>query len=82
MPFRDGAERFAATIRDETGLRTGFHHHWAGFVETPGEIEKLPVSTSPDLLGVVLGTGHCAFACGSPEAALKLFGQRWFTFTT
>ena len=34
-----GVERIAAAVRDEAGLRTVFHHHCAGYVETPDEID-------------------------------------------
>ncbi len=74
--FGEGAERFAKTIRDQTGLRTAFHHHCAGFVETPGEIEKLLASTDGDVLGLVLDMGHYAYGGGYPEAALRLFRDR------
>lgn len=74
--LREGAERFAKTVRDETGLRTAFHHHCAGFVETPGEVEKLLASTGDDALGLVLDMGHYLFAGGYPEAAIGLFWDR------
>ncbi|MFW6288719.1 MAG: sugar phosphate isomerase/epimerase family protein, partial [Spirochaetota bacterium] len=74
--LRDGAVRFAKTVRDETGLRTAFHHHCGGYVETPGEIEKLLVSTPADTLGLVLDMGHYRFGGGYPEAAIELFWDR------
>src|SRR5574341_695215 len=33
--FSRGAERVARAVLEDTGLGTGFHHHCAGFVETP-----------------------------------------------
>ena len=33
--FARRAERVAAAVRDATGLRTVFHHHCGGYVETP-----------------------------------------------
>ena len=72
----DAAARFARRVRDACGLRTVFHHHCAGYVETPAEIEKLLASTPEDTLGLVLDTGHYRFAGGYPEAALRLFGDR------
>lgn len=73
---REGSTRFAKTIRDETGLATVFHHHCAGYVETPGEVEKLLSLTPPDALGLVLDMGHYLFGGGFPEAAIRLFGDR------
>ena len=37
----DGINQIARAVRDETGLRTVFHHHCATFVETPQEIDAL-----------------------------------------
>ena len=45
----DGTERVAAEVRDATGLRTVFHHHCAGYVETTEEIDALPSRTDPAL---------------------------------
>jgi hypothetical protein len=36
--FSTGANRVAKAVHDATGLRTVFHHHCAGVVETPDEI--------------------------------------------
>ena len=36
-PFSAGAERIARAVKAETGLRTVFHHHCGGSVETPAE---------------------------------------------
>jgi inosose dehydratase len=70
------AERVAAAVRDETGLRTVFHHHCAGYVETPGEIFALMSRADPSLLGLCLDTGHLTFAGGDPTAALAQYGDR------
>lgn len=70
------AETFAKRVHQASGLRTAFHHHCAGYVETPGEVEKLLCATSEELLGLVLDTGHYRFAGGYPEAAIQLFGER------
>src|SRR5687768_967507 len=39
--FAYGAEQVARAVRDTTGLATAFHHHCAGYVETPDEIARL-----------------------------------------
>ncbi len=72
----DATALFARRVRDASGLSTVFHHHCAGYVETPAEIEKLLASTSEETLGLVLDMGHYRFAGGYPEAALRLFGDR------
>lgn len=68
--FVAGAQAVARAVRDETGLRTAFHHHCAGYVETPAEIDRLLSLTDPALLGLVFDTGHYAFGAGSCEAVL------------
>jgi len=68
--FAQGANEIARAVRDETGLRTAFHHHCAGYVETPGEVECLLELTDPSVLGLVLDTGHFAYGAGSGQAVL------------
>ena len=53
-------------MRDETGLRTVFHHHCAGYVETPEEIDALMARTDPALVGLCLDSGHATYGGGSP----------------
>ena len=72
----EGAASFATRVFDETGLRTVFHHHCGGFIETPAEVERLLSETPEDRLGLVLDMGHYRFAGGYPQAALDLFGER------
>ncbi|MDQ3349871.1 MAG: sugar phosphate isomerase/epimerase, partial [Acidobacteriota bacterium] len=59
-------ERIAAAVRDESGLRTVFHHHCAGYVETPAEIDALMDRTDPSLVGLCLDSGHATYGGGSP----------------
>lgn len=63
--FADGANRIADAVKRETALRTVFHHHCGGYVETPDEIDSLLQRTDPELVGLVFDTGHLAF--GSPN---------------
>ena len=69
--FAEGAEAVAAAVREKTGLRTAFHHHCGGYVETPEEIERLLELTDPSLLGLVFDTGHYRFGGGDPLAGLR-----------
>lgn len=62
--FAEGAERIARAVREETGLRTVFHHHCGGYVERPDEIAELLERTDEQLLGLVLDTGHYAYGAG------------------
>lgn len=74
--FARGAERIAKAVRDETGLRTVFHHHGAGYVETAAETDRLLEATDPTLLGLCLDTGHFRFGGGDPREALARHGDR------
>lgn len=72
--FAQGAERIARAVREETGLRTVFHHHCAGYVETPTEMLHLLELTDPALLGIVFDTGHFVYGAGdgSPHLMLEM----------
>jgi inosose dehydratase len=74
--FARGAEKIAYEVKQQTGLRTVFHHHCAGYVETPDEIEKLMSLTNAELLGLVLDMGHYQFGGGDALDALKKYKQR------
>jgi len=82
--FAQGANRIAAAVKRETGLRTVFHHHGAGYVETPDEIATLLQRTDPALLGLVFDTGHLTFAAPKTDRtaaleALDRFADRiWY----
>ncbi|MBL8175368.1 MAG: TIM barrel protein [Bryobacterales bacterium] len=76
--FADGANKVGRAVLSETGLRTVFHHHCAGYVETPDEIAKLLDLTDPAALGLVFDTGHFAFGAGHFQIveALERFKER------
>jgi sugar phosphate isomerase/epimerase len=74
--FADGVNRIARAVAAQTGLRVVFHHHCAGFVETPTEIERLLALTDPGAVGLVFDTGHYAFGSGNPSAAEVMRGYK------
>ncbi len=76
IDYARGAEKVAKAVKDTYGIRTVFHHHCAGYVETPDEIEKLLSLTNPNLLGLCLDMGHYAFGGGNPVDALKAYSDR------
>jgi inosose dehydratase len=67
-----GAERVARAVRDATGLRTVFHHHCAGYIETPEEIERFLALTDPELVGLVLDGGHLVYGSGGSDGRLPV----------
>lgn len=74
--FASGAEKVAAAVKEAFGMRTVFHHHCGGYVETPAEVARLMKLTDPSLLGLCLDMGHYAFGGGDPLAALKQYDER------
>ncbi|MEX2272427.1 MAG: TIM barrel protein [Vicinamibacterales bacterium] len=74
--FAAGADRIARAVREDTGLRSVFHAHCAGYVETPGEIGELMARTDPRLLGLCLDTGHILYGGGDPVAVLERHAPR------
>jgi inosose dehydratase len=79
--FAEGANRIAHEVHSETGLRTVFHHHCAGWVETPDEIARFLALTDPKMIGLVFDTGHYAYGAGNADviAGLERFRERiWY----
>ena len=81
--FAQGANRIAQAVHSETGLQTVFHHHCAGYVETPDEIARLLELTDSECLGLVFDTGHYAFGAGMESGkvldGLNRFADRiWY----
>jgi inosose dehydratase len=74
--FAAAATEAARRVREETGLRTVFHHHIGTWVETPQETARLLAMTDPSLLGLCFDTGHWRFAGGDPVAAIAEYGGR------
>ena len=74
--FAAGANRLARAVRDETGLRTVFHHHIGTWVETEAETRRLLEMTDPTLVGLCMDTGHWTFAGGDPIGAIRAFAPR------
>ncbi len=62
-------DQIACTVREETGLPVVFHHHAAGFVETPEEVSRVMEMTS-DAVGLVFDTGHYALGASNADTIL------------
>jgi inosose dehydratase len=78
--FAAGVEHIARAVRDGTGVRCVFHHHCAGFVETPAEIEKLLALTDPELVGLCFDTGHYVFGGGDAVDGVRQHASRIWHF--
>lgn len=76
--FAAGANRLAGAVKRETNLPTVFHHHGAGYVETPDEIERLLSLTDPSLLGLVFDTGHYTYGSGRYDPTSAVEGLEQF----
>lgn len=78
--YAEGATKVAEAVKKETGLRTAFHHHCAGYVETPAEIARLMSLTDPEVLGLTFDCGHYRFGGGDPLEGLRRYGKRVWHF--
>lgn len=74
--FTKGAEQLALAVLHETNVKTVFHHHGAGFIETPDEVDRFLASTNPLLIGLCFDTGHYAFGGGDPIEGFKKHQDR------
>lgn len=74
--FARGTSEIARAVRDETGLRTVFHPHCAGYVEAEWELEALLERTDPALVGLCLDTGHLTFGGSDPVDAARRHAAR------
>jgi len=71
------AEAVARAVREETGLRSVFHPHSAGWVETPAETDRFLAETDPEMLGIVFDTGHYLFGAGDEGPSVVEAMDRW-----
>lgn len=74
--FAAGVNRVAQAVHDELGLSLVFHHHGAGYVETPEEVGNLMQRTIPELVGLCLDTGHWHLGGGNAVEAIREYGTR------
>jgi inosose dehydratase len=71
------AEAVARAVREETGLRSVFHPHSAGWVETPAETDRFLAETDSEMLGIVFDTGHYLFGAGDEGPSVVEAMDRW-----
>ena len=75
--WREFCARFARVARHlrERGVRLAFHHHMGTVVQTEDEIDRLMRDT-PEDVGLLLDTGHLAYAGGDPVAVARRHAAR------
>jgi inosose dehydratase len=71
------AEAAARAVREASGLRSVFHPHSAGWVETPAEIDRFLAETDPHAIGIVFDTGHYTFGAGEGGLSAAEAMDRW-----
>lgn len=62
--------RLAERMQQDFGVGMAFHHHMGTIIETDGEVDRLMHHTGP-AVGLLLDTGHSAFAGGDPLALAR-----------
>jgi inosose dehydratase len=58
------------------GMRLCYHHHMGTGVMTRPEVDRLMASTDPELVHLLLDTGHLAFAGDDPLDAARTYADR------
>jgi inosose dehydratase len=69
-------QELGRTLKKKLGMRVVVHHHAGTHFETPAEIERLLAGTDPDLVGLLLDTGHLVYGGGDPLGLLAQHGPR------
>jgi inosose dehydratase len=63
-------------IANAEGMRLCYHHHMGTGVMTRADVDRLMASTDPNLVHLLLDTGHLAFAGGDPLSLAQAYGER------
>ena len=67
----DTTTRIARIAKNDYGLQLIFHPHAQTYVEHEDQIEKFLAATDPDLVSIVLDTGHHSYCGGDPITFMK-----------
>ncbi len=70
-----GLDGLGKIARDE-GMRLCYHHHMGTGVQTRDEVDRLMEMTDPDLVHLLLDTGHMHFAGDDPLAVAQDHAER------
>jgi inosose dehydratase len=69
-------ETIARRVMDEHGLSVVVHHHAGTFIETSEEIDRLLEGARPELVNLLLDTGHAVYGGGDPVDIATRHGAR------
>ena len=67
--------QLATRMRVDYGVQMAYHHHMGTVFETEDEVDLLMANTG-EAVGLLVDSGHIAFAGGSPQALLRRHGAR------
>jgi len=63
-------------IANSAGMKLSYHHHMGTGVMTRADVDRLMASTDPDLVHLLLDTGHLAFAGDDPLELARAYADR------
>ncbi|WP_329298230.1 myo-inosose-2 dehydratase [Streptomyces sp. NBC_00659] len=63
-------------IAASAGLKLSYHHHMGTGVMTRADVDRLMASTDPELVHLLLDTGHMAFAGDDPLDLARTYADR------
>ncbi len=69
-------ELIALRVKDAHGLSVVVHHHAGTYLETPEEIDRLLEGTRPELVNLLLDTGHAVYGGCDPVDIATRHGAR------
>jgi inosose dehydratase len=72
----EGITEVCTVARAEFGLSPVLHPHAGSYVELADEIERLLAAVPPELAGLCLDTGHCAYAGVDPVELYERHAER------
>ncbi|MEO1336914.1 MAG: TIM barrel protein, partial [Myxococcota bacterium] len=70
-----GLNRLGSMAKAE-GMRLCYHHHMGTGVMTRADIDRLASSTDPQLVHLLIDTGHLTFAGDDPLDCVRAYGDR------
>jgi inosose dehydratase len=63
-------------IANSAGMKLSYHHHMGTGVMTRADVDRLMASTDPELVHLLLDTGHIAFAGDDPLDLAQAYADR------